>query len=256
LKQSIKNIPTLLFVVKSVALLLVISRKILCLAKHIPYATDYIQHYQQKSEPKLAAVTLCAKINENYGFSIKKEPDMFKQLLWCSVLIACIVVSPWYYAYSPLYTPITHAQALIHPAVGQQVTGLITFEKTAYGVHIVATCTGLTPGKHGIHIHEFGACNCPDIKCAGEHYNPTQAQHGSPLDTHQHVGDLGNIQADAQGNGHLAITVPFITLNGLESIIGRSVIIHAQEDDLVSQPSGNSGDRIGYGIIGIAPIPA
>ncbi len=178
---------------------------------------------------------------------------MIKQILGIGILVGgCYVASPWFYTYSPLYHQVTKAVAIIHPAKDNTVTGVVTFEQLPQAVHITAECKGLTPGKHGFHIHTYGACNCPDVQCAGDHFDPTYQPHGGPQSSRQHVGDLGNIEADASGTANLDITVPYVTLNGRNAIIGRSVIIHAKEDDLVAQPSGNAGARIGYGVIGIA----
>ena len=177
---------------------------------------------------------------------------MFKHFICLLLLFGCYLASPWFYQYSLAYTPITHAVAVIHPTKDQTVTGVVTFEQIKDGVLVSAHCTGLTPGKHGIHIHTYGACNCPDAVCAGDHFDPTYQPHGSPTDEHQHVGDLGNIEADATGSAKLEIIVPYMTLNGRKSVIGRTVIIHEKEDDLRSQPTGNSGARIGCGVIGIA----
>ena len=120
------------------------------------------------------------------------------------------------------------------------------------GIRIEAELKGLKPGVHGFHIHEYGNCLCPEGKCAGDHFNPTNAKHGGPNDAQRHVGDLGNIEADMQGNARQILDDHVITLNGPQSIIGRSIIIHEKPDDLTSQPSGDAGTRIGCGVIGIA----
>jgi Cu-Zn family superoxide dismutase len=76
-------------------------------------------------------------------------------------------------------------------------------------------------------------------------------QHGSPFDTDRHEGDLGNLEADETGRARLTYTDPAITLSGQHSIIGYSVIVHAGEDDLKSQPTGNAGARVACGVIGV-----
>ena len=86
----------------------------------------------------------------------------------------------------------------------------------------------------------------------GPHYNPLDNQHGGPDSAERHVGDLGNIEADADGNGTLELTDNIIQLSGEHSIIGRSVIIHAQEDDLgTTDPAemGNAGAKVACGTI-------
>ena len=157
-----------------------------------------------------------------------------------------------YYHYSPLHKRITHATAVIHPTQGNEVNGIVRFEQEQNGVRITAHLNNLTPGEHGFHIHEMGDCGCPDAKCAGEHYNPFHKPHAGLETDERHVGDFGNIIADAQGYAEYNELNTLVELNGPYSIIGRTVIVHAKPDDLHTQPSGNSGDRIGCGVIGIA----
>jgi len=147
---------------------------------------------------------------------------------------------------------VTHAVAVIHPTQGNTTTGTVTFHEQKDGTHIHGQLHGLTPGKHGFHIHELGDCSCADAMCTKDHFNPTNQPHGGLTSEKRHVGDMGNIVANEQGNATLTIVDNYIKLNGPQSVIGRSIIVHANEDDLVSQPSGNAGARIGCGVIGIA----
>jgi Cu-Zn family superoxide dismutase len=147
---------------------------------------------------------------------------------------------------------VTKAVAKIDPLGESGVKGKVTFTKQADGVLIEAELTGLQPGEHGFHVHEFGDCSMADGTCAGGHFNPTGAPHGGPDDAERHAGDFGNIKADQSGNATYKRVDKHIALGGPNSIIGRSVIIHADPDDLKSQPSGNAGARIGCGVIGIA----
>ena len=167
-----------------------------------------------------------------------------------SVSIGLSVGSIFYY-HAPFYTPVKRAVALIAPTKGNTVDGVVTFTQESRGIRIVAKIHNLTPGNHGFHIHEWGACNCDDALCAGDHFNPTHARHGARESKDRHVGDLGNITADELGNAKLDVIDTVIALNGPHSIIGRSVIIHEKADDGTSQPSGNAGKRIAYGVIGI-----
>lgn len=144
---------------------------------------------------------------------------------------------------------VTKAIAKVHPAKGQTVTGTVTFTQLKEGVEVMADIEGLTPGKHGFHIHEKGDCSAPDFSSAGGHYNPTHKKHGGPDSPERHVGDLGNLVADKEGKAHYERVDSVIQLNGNESIVNYSVVIHADPDDYVSQPSGNAGSRIGCGII-------
>lgn len=149
-------------------------------------------------------------------------------------------------------TEFKRAVAELHPTEGNEVLGIVTFTRVANGVKVVADASGLTPGKHGFHIHEFGDCSAADATSAGGHFNPFDMPHGAPTDAQRHLGDLGNLTADSLGRSHYEWTDTMLVLNGPNSIIGRGVIVHGGEDDLVSQPTGNAGPRVACGVIGIA----
>ena len=144
------------------------------------------------------------------------------------------------------------AIALLAPAKDKTVRGVVTFTQTDKGVKVYAHLAGLTPGKHGFHIHEFGDCTASDLMSAGGHFNPTQMSHGAPTDEMRHSGDLGNIVADEKGMAVLEWVDPAMQLSGPNSIIGHAVVVHAKEDDLKTQPTGNAGGREACGVIGIA----
>jgi Cu-Zn family superoxide dismutase len=147
---------------------------------------------------------------------------------------------------------IKRAIAVITSTKGNFVRGVVTFEEVDKGIHVIANLTGLTLGKHGFHIHEFGDINSDDGNSAGGHFNPMEMPHSMPMNEKRHAGDMGNIEADEKGNAHLDYIDPVMKLNGEYSIIGHAVIIHAKEDDFKTQPTGNAGARVGYGVIGIA----
>ena len=137
-------------------------------------------------------------------------------------------------------------------ALGEsQVTGIIRFTEVADGVQVTAEITGLSPeGVHGFHIHEKGDCSSPDGKSAGGHFNPANVEHGGPDGHPSHIGDLGNLTADAEGKAGLTLVKAGATLgNGPNNIVGRGLIVHAQADDLKSQPTGAAGGRIACGVI-------
>jgi len=152
----------------------------------------------------------------------------------------------------PPGSAIVRAIAVLSPTEGSNVGGIVTFTKVEDGVKVVAHIEGLKPGKHGFHVHEYGDCSSPDGNSAGGHFNPQGMPHGAPGDSASHAGDIGNIVADSSGVAHLEWTDPHMTLDGPESIIGRGVIVHANEDDLKTQPTGNAGPRVACGVIGIA----
>ncbi len=171
---------------------------------------------------------------------------------YCSALALLAAGSLAFTAASAFAQEPTKAVAVLHPTKNSKVEGTVTFTKSRDGVKIVANLTGLTPGKHGFHIHEYGDCSSPDGKSAGGHFNPAKAPHAGHDMTPRHVGDLGNIEADSAGKAHLKLTDKLMTMSGENSIIGRGVIVHEKADDLKTQPTGDAGGRVACGVIGIA----
>jgi Cu-Zn family superoxide dismutase len=115
----------------------------------------------------------------------------------------------------------------------------------------MGTLTALAPNsKHGIHIHEDGDCSAPDASSAGGHFNPLSNPHGAP-GRFTHIGDLGNATANQAGVSYVDVRIPRATLDNAAAtnVAGRAVIVHANPDDLTSQPSGDSGPRIACGVI-------
>ena len=145
--------------------------------------------------------------------------------------------------------PITKGVAVVHATDGNKVSGVVSFTTVPGGVRIVADINNLKAGNHGFHVHEHGDCSAHDASSAGGHFNPTGTKHGGPGTVERHVGDMGNLEANEQGYAHYDRIDDLIQLDGENSIIGRSVVIHADEDDLTSQPTGNSGARVACGII-------
>ncbi|RIK56265.1 MAG: superoxide dismutase [Chloroflexi bacterium] len=147
------------------------------------------------------------------------------------------------------------ATAELQNATGDTV-GTATFTQAGDGpVQIHVEVTGLTdaqPGPHGIHIHETGACT-PDFAAAGGHFNPTGAQHGLDNANGPHAGDLPNIEFADDGSATYDTTTDLITLGEGDSSLfdadGSALVIHADADDQMTDPSGNSGDRIACGVI-------
>jgi len=117
---------------------------------------------------------------------------------------------------------------------------------------IKGTITGLTPGEHGFHIHEFGDMS-DGCKSMGGHYNPDGVDHGNLGDGH--VGDLGNITADGSGVAKFTIRADRVDLLGDRSVVGRGIVVHSDKDDLgkggdeESLKTGNAGDRLACGVI-------
>ncbi|WP_417388571.1 superoxide dismutase family protein [Gimesia sp.] len=144
---------------------------------------------------------------------------------------------------------ITKAVCKLQPIGDSQVSGTIHFTKEGNQIHVQGEITGLKPGKHGFHVHEKGDLSDKETgKSAGGHFNPAEKPHGKPGDSQRHVGDLGNIEANADGIAKVEIVDEVIQLNGKNSIIGRSIVVHAGEDQF-TQPSGDAGDRVAFGDI-------
>ena len=146
----------------------------------------------------------------------------------------------------------TKAIAVLSATQGNNVAGTVTFTGGSDGVTVVADITGLKPGQHGFHIHEFGDCSSTDGKSAGGHFNPMHHEHAGPDAANRHMGDLGNIEADASGKAHLQVTDKTLQLSGANSIVGHAVIVHEKADDLKTQPTGDAGGRLACGVIGVA----
>lgn len=140
------------------------------------------------------------------------------------------------------------ATVKLEPKSGSKVTGTVTFTKSGDEVEVSGDIENLAPGKHGFHIHEKGDCSAPDAASAGGHFNPTHQHHGGPATAERHEGDLGNIEADKSGKAHVQWKGK-MSLSGPDSIIGHSVVVHEKEDDLKTDPSGNSGARVACGVI-------
>lgn len=146
---------------------------------------------------------------------------------------------------------IQKAVCVLYPTQGNTVSGTVVFTQTSEGIKVVADVQGLSKGKHGFHIHECGDCSSVDGSSAGGHFNPDAKNHGSPMDMNRHEGDMGNLEADDSGKAHLEYVDSMLSFEGSHSIIGRSIIVHKSEDDMKTQPTGNSGARVACGVIGI-----
>lgn len=127
--------------------------------------------------------------------------------------------------------------------------GQVTFTETSEGMSIDIIAEGLKPGLHGTHIHEVGKCETPKFESAGGHFNPTGKEHGFKNPAGFHLGDLPNIEVGPEGRVSVSLRLTDITLKtGAENSIldsdGSALIIHQKADDNITDPSGNSGDRI------------
>jgi len=147
---------------------------------------------------------------------------------------------------------ITKAVAVLFPTKGSDVKGRVTFTQDGRTIHVHAEMSGLSPGEHGFHIHEFGVWS-DDGLAAGSHFNPTKAPHAGPDSPKRHVGDLGNVTANANGNVNFDLEDQHLSFHGANSILGRGVVVHEKADDLkTQQPPGNAGGRLAVGVVGVA----
>jgi superoxide dismutase, Cu-Zn family len=142
------------------------------------------------------------------------------------------------------------ASATLAPTAGYATSGTVTFTQKGDKVTVAAKLSGLAPGGHGFHIHEKGDCSAPDAMSAGGHFNPSGKPHGAPDTSDHHAGDMAMLQADASGNATLTADLAGVSIgSGAGDIVGKSVIVHKDGDDYKTQPTGNSGARVGCGVI-------
>ncbi|XP_017763058.1 PREDICTED: superoxide dismutase [Cu-Zn], chloroplastic-like [Eufriesea mexicana] len=137
----------------------------------------------------------------------------------------------------------------------RNVTGELVFvQNEDNSIQIIGKVCGLTQGLHGFHVHEKGDLR-DGCTSTGPHFNPENVTHGGQNSPVRHVGDLGNILANARGEAEINIQDFIISLSGKNNIIGRAIVVHSGEDDLgkgnhtLSATTGNSGDRWACGII-------
>jgi len=130
-----------------------------------------------------------------------------------------------------------------------QVIGSVRAWQTAGGVSFRISATGLPHGLHGIHIHTVGRCDPPDFASAGPHWNPLGKKHGLNSPAGPHAGDLPNVEVAANGVLAATVTVSGASMMSLLDADGAALVIHANADDYMTDPSGNSGARIACAVI-------
>lgn len=162
----------------------------------------------------------------------------------------------------------TTVDAQVNPAGGATATatlegspddsdfaGTLTLTQEGNGLRIVADLQGVDQaGKHGFHVHETGECSHDaaggkHFSSAGGHFNPTGSEHACPPTEPRHAGDLGNVEVGANGAGRMEMTTTGLSLTGPNSVVGKAIILHANEDDCKTQPTGNAGDRLACGVV-------
>lgn len=142
------------------------------------------------------------------------------------------------------------AEAKLSPLNNSGVSGHFTFAPASGGIHITGELQGLRPSaKQGFHIHEKGDCSAPDGSSAGPHFAHPESHHGGPTSPNRHLGDLGNIMSDSSGKAAIHAMGVDLAIDGPSGVIGHSIVVHAGEDDLKTDPAGNSGARVACGVI-------
>jgi superoxide dismutase, Cu-Zn family len=140
-----------------------------------------------------------------------------------------------------------HAEVTLRDRAGAEIGWATLTESSDGRVHVNVKVDGLSPGLHGIHVHAQGTCTGPDFSTAGGHHNPLGAAHGS------HAGDLPNLAVNGAGRGRLNATTDAATLSssgtGVFDGDGSAMIVHANPDDFVTQPTGNSCGRVACGVV-------
>ena len=155
--------------------------------------------------------------------------------------------------------PVAAARAALVDVNGGAVGTAELWQEAGGLVHVDVSASNLAPGAHGIHFHAVGRCEggSTAFSTAGAHYNPLNKAHGLSNPDGPHAGDAPNIQIGANGSGTLPFTTNRVTLTSGSTTLfdadGSAIVIHANADDQVSQPSGNSGARIACGVVRAVP---
>ena len=160
---------------------------------------------------------------------------------------------------SRMANAVSRASAIIYDINGAPIGTAELWQDPNGLVNVDIASLALPPGTHGIHFHEVAKCEggATAFSTAGAHYNPLGKQHGLSNALGPHAGDAPNVVIPASGVGHVAFSTDRVTLTpGTLSLFdanGSSIVVHANADDQVSQPSGNSGPRIACGVIRALP---
>jgi Cu/Zn superoxide dismutase len=208
----------------------------------------------------LGAPTADAEGNLVFETTLTVDPETLPTLTDLAVVILGLSIDPDGEGEEPaVFDPLMPVGCGLVAAGGAQATAdIMDSSGTTIGsAHLVETATGvlvhvevtdgIAPGLHGTHIHETGTCTAPGFESAGAHFNPTGATHPN------HAGDLGNLVVLEDMTGHLVVLNDAITLgegdNSLFDADGSAIVIHAGEDDMMTDPGGNSGARVACGVI-------
>ena len=138
---------------------------------------------------------------------------------------------------------------------GGQVRGNVKLVSVGDRIDLEAQADGLRPGRLGIHLHAVGRCVPSDFASAGGHFNPGGREHGTMNPQGSHAGDLPNLSVGPDGRGALTALLAG-SRTDLEAALfdadGTAIVIHADPDDYMTDPSGKSGGRQACGVF--APV--
>lgn len=168
--------------------------------------------------------------------------------IWSVGLVAAAGASLLGGCATPADAP-SHATTV--PLIGSsgQAIGTVRMWETPGAVSFRVEGNGLSVGRHGLHVHAVGRCDAPGFTTAGPHWNPASRKHGTVNPDGPHAGDLPNVPVAANGSLRETVVLSGASLAGLRDADGSALVIHAREDDNMTDPSGNSGDRIACAVL-------